>query len=91
MLFMRQSFPIDADWTEEELELLNLFGGKCILCRTRQAVTLHEILPKSKNIKHWKDPENRVPVCNECHDTIHRRGARKFATLLKQRRMKTDV
>lgn len=88
---MPRSFPIDANWTEEELELLNLFGGKCILCGTRDAVTLHEIIPKSKNIKHWQDPENRVPVCNECHDKIHKRGARKFAAFLRQRRIKHGI
>lgn len=74
---------IDADWTPEELEIFELFDWKCIWCGFRKAVTLHEIVPKSKRPKTWMQPENRVPVCNICHELFHARGASKFSDTLK--------
>lgn len=70
-----------SEWSAEELEIFALYDGRCILCR-HGAVTLHEIIPKSKCPKTWNTPENRVPVCNKCHRKIHDTGAKHFASVL---------
>ena len=63
-------------WDDDELEIIDFYGGKCIKCR-HPFVTLHEIVPKSQLPKDWKREGNRVPVCVECHDYAHRIGTRK--------------
>lgn len=70
------------EWSAEELEIFALYKGKCILCSARKAVTLHEIIPRSKRPKTWNTPENRVPVCAECHTKIHLTGAKHFVSVL---------
>ena len=72
-------------WNDEELEIFDLFRGKCILCK-QWAVTLHEICPKSKCPKTWQNPENRVPVCNRHHNWIHATGANNHAIELSRLR-----
>jgi len=62
-----------SDWTPEELSIFALFSGRCGVCRIAESVTLHEICPKSINPK-WKNPKNRIPVCNSCHTRIHSEG-----------------
>ena len=75
-------------WTEEELQIFRLFNFRCIMDCGRKAVTLHEIVPKSLRPKDWNAPENRVPVCNECHNMIHHNGTRKYRTQLQELRQK---
>lgn len=75
------------NWTEEELEIFVLFRFRCVRCRTR-AVTLHEICPKSRCPKNWQEKENRVPVCNNCHEWAHRRGTKYSAPILRNLRVK---
>lgn len=70
-----------SEWSAEELEIFALYGGRCILCK-QEAVTLHEIIPKSKRPKTWNTPENRVPVCNNCHTKIHNTGTKHFVSVL---------
>ena len=73
---------VSTEWSVEELEIFALYKGKCILCDRRKAVTLHEIIPRSKRPKAWQDPKNRVPVCAECHTHIHTLGAKNFVSVL---------
>jgi 5-methylcytosine-specific restriction endonuclease McrA len=72
---------VSGEWTAEELEIFALYGGRCILCKQR-AVTLHEIIPKTKRPKTLNTPENRVPVCAKCHRKIHDTGAKHFVSIL---------
>ena len=60
-------------WTEEEIEIFSIFNFRCPRCN-RRAVTLHEICPKSKCPKTWMKPENRMPLCANCHEWAHSRG-----------------
>jgi 5-methylcytosine-specific restriction endonuclease McrA len=76
-----------TDWTEQELEIFEQFHWRCIRC-PRKAVTLHEIVPKSKRPKDWDDPENRVPICNECHRWAHDRGTRSSEQELRRLRQR---
>lgn len=78
---------MSSEWTAEELEIFALYGGKCILAGVSNkcqkiAVTLHEIIPKSKRPKTWNTPENRVPICNNCHRMIHDNGAKNYVSVL---------
>lgn len=38
-------------------------------------MTVHEIIPKSLNPRHWMDENNRVPLCTVCHEKVHNTGA----------------
>lgn len=58
--------------------------NKCQVCRKNTAVTVHEIVPKSLRPRDWWVYENRIAVCNECHETIHREGTRKWKQRLLQ-------
>lgn len=56
---------------EEDVWLWQLYDGRCVLHPYRYAVCLHESPPKSLD-PHWKEhPENRFPVCAECHEELH--------------------
>lgn len=72
-------------WTNEEIDIFRQFGGKCIKC-PRQAVTLHEIIPKSRRPKTWMEKKNRVPICNICHTWAHNVSCRVSGPILKELR-----
>jgi hypothetical protein len=74
---------VSVEWSSEELQIFEFYNWRCILCCKRRAVTLHEIIPKSRRPKTWNDPNNRVPVCADCHFEIHRVGAKNFVSILK--------
>ena len=61
---------------------MDKFGHRCVLC-SASAVTLHEVIPKSRAPKTWDRFENQVALCNECHETIHRKGALNFVEELR--------
>ncbi len=64
-------------YTEEELEIFAEFGGRCAMSG-HPAVVLHEIVPKSKRPKTWNTPDNRIPLCNDCHLLAHSRGTKRM-------------
>lgn len=47
---------------------------------------VHEIEPKSLRPKDWEAEDNRIPLCNKCHDWAHRVGTRNSAPILRQLR-----
>jgi len=63
-------------WTGQELDIFDEFSGRCARCGN-QAVTLHEIIPKSRKPKSWNTPENRIPLCLNCHLWAHEHGTRR--------------
>ena len=65
-------------------EILELFRGRCIRCN-QPAVTVHEIVPRSYGKIAYK-AENRVSLCNKCHNYIHQHGAINFKDELTQLR-----
>ena len=78
---------IDKDlWTEEEIKIFAEFGYKCLDCLVNDAVTLHELVPKSLAPKTWNTPENRVPLCNDCHRKAHSIGTKNSRKLLELKR-----
>ena len=58
-----------------------MYHGRCVLCG-QPAVTIHEIKPRSHNILHWKDVDNRVTICNLCHEKVHKTGWSKWVDVL---------
>lgn len=67
-------------------QLTVLFRGRCLVNPAHAGVTIHEIYPRSQRPKMWMKTENRVLLCNECHDTIHREGSALWITKLTQLR-----
>ena len=63
------------NYTKEELAIFEEFNWRCARCGNL-AVTLHEIIPKSKRPKTWNKPENRIPLDNDCHIWAHYKGTR---------------
>lgn len=63
-------------WNPEELAIFDEFSGRCARCG-KLAVTLHEIIPKSRKPTTWNVPENRIPLCGNCHNWAHVYGTRK--------------
>lgn len=60
--------------------ILRLYKNRCIRCR-RQSNTVHEKKPKSLE-PNWDTVENRVVLCNECHDQVHAEGAMNWFDIL---------
>lgn len=58
----------------------------CVNCIVAAAVAIHEIEPRSKRPRTWREPSNRITVCNECHDWIHSMGTANVDRLLRDRR-----
>lgn len=65
-----------TDYTPEEQAIFDEFGGRCARCG-KPAVTLHEIVPKSRRPKTWDKQENRIPLDNDCHIWAHYRGTKR--------------
>ncbi len=69
--------------------IITVFKGRCILCR-RQTSVIHEIVPKSMR-KDWDTLDNRVPLCNKCHLTVHTNGAMNMSSFLETERDKVLI
>jgi 5-methylcytosine-specific restriction endonuclease McrA len=68
------------------LSILEFYNYRCIVKPSHQAVTVHEIIPRSQRPNDWWEFENRVPVCASCHDRIHREGASNWVEELRRLR-----
>ncbi len=75
---MMKNRPDDPNYRK----VWEMYQGICVV-RGQPAVTIHEIIPRSHNIDHWMDAENRVTVCAECHENIHRTGWSTWADILR--------
>ena len=74
-------------WKPEELSIFEEFKYKCIRCGN-DAVTLHELIPKSLAPKTWRQKENRVPLCEVCHLWAHKYGIKNSRYVLEWHRSK---
>ena len=72
-------------YTKEELSIFAEFGYRCARCG-KPAVTLHEIVPKSKRPKTWNTPSNRITTCDDCHCYYHAKGTKRVRDELRQLR-----
>lgn len=63
-------------WSPDEQAIFDEFSGRCAR-DGKIAVVLHEIVPKSRRPKTWNTPENRIPLCVDCHIWAHQYGTRR--------------
>lgn len=75
----------ETKYTPEEIEIFKEFDYRCAVCGA-PAVTLHEIVPKSKRPKTWNKPENRIPLCNDHHLYAHAKGTKRVQDVLRNLR-----
>ena len=61
-----------------------VYKNRCILC-SKKGSHVHEIIPKSQT-KNWNRLENRVLLCMDCHDKVHRKGAMNWVETLTARK-----
>ena len=57
----------------DDFRLLEIFDGRCPMCRS-MATTIHELEPRSRGSASMRFT-NRTPICDECHNEFHRKGA----------------
>lgn len=56
-------------------DVIKYFKGRCVLCM-RTATCTHEIEPRARGKKSMRF-ENRIALCNDCHNWAHIVGADK--------------
>jgi len=66
--------PRFMNLSPENFEFLKKFNFRCILCLT-PCQNIHHIIPRSKAVKNYDREENKVPLCRDCHEKIHKIGA----------------
>lgn len=72
----------------DDLPIWKKYNFRCVVHPMKWAVCLHESPPKSLN-PNWKnEPENRFPLCNECHMQIHELPLSKSYEYLREQRSK---
>ena len=79
---------LEVDQQIQDDAIMAMFNGMCAVHLTHPAVCIHEIVPRSKAPKTWMEPENRIPLCHEAHELVHRQGTRRSAALLTAARQK---
>ena len=69
---MTHILPNGVEVPDDDYYIWEAYDCCCVFHPDRFARALHEEPPKSKNPK-WKDmPENRFPLCLDCHELVHR-------------------
>jgi 5-methylcytosine-specific restriction endonuclease McrA len=54
-------------------KVLERFHNRCGLC-FRYTLVVHEIEPRSSGKRAIRE-ENMIPLCTQCHDSVHKNGA----------------
>jgi len=76
--------------TKAEIEASNqyirqLYGGRCVRCRRPGCRAVHEIVPRSQLPGgEWIAVSNRVILCGDCHELVHRTGTAAAADELRR-------
>ena len=70
---------------EVKQKVREFFGFRCLLC-FKPAWTVHEIIPRSAG-KKALEFDNRVVLCNDCHDKVHSKMSH-YIPLLQEKRKK---
>jgi len=55
-----------AQWT-----MYKMRQESCIRCGFNEIVNLHDIIPANEGGNRY-DPDNRIPLCPNCHETLHK-------------------
>ena len=73
---------------DEDVPIAKAYNFRCVAHPSQYMVCLHEEPPKSKNPNWRLEPLARFPVCNECHELVHRLSRTDAAFYLNQHRDK---
>ena len=65
-------------------EIFRRYDWICVVCRSQRSVVLHHIIYRSKG-KRSEAMSNLAPLCIDCHERVHREGAKKWVPILKNR------
>lgn len=69
---MTTTLPNGVEIPDHEDFVWVAYSYRCVVHPMRWAVCLHHEPPKSLN-PHWRDmPETWYPVCDQCHNLVHR-------------------
>jgi len=74
---------------EDILALFTPSGEKrpvCVGCFS-EAVAIHEIIPRSRRLSDWDEPDNRVTLCEPCHSEVTNKGAVNRSAFLRKARI----
>ena len=61
----------DPFYTEVRMKMYKMRHEPCIRCGFSDAVVLHDIIPAAEGGDRH-DPDNRIPLCPNCHATLHK-------------------
>ena len=71
---------------ERDLFIWEAYKKRCVVHPLKFAVCLHEEPPKSLNPNWLKEPLTRFPLCNDCHEQVHRMSRADAEAFLKKHR-----
>ena len=66
----------------EYKKIWSMFKGRCVVCQ-HPGNCIHEIIPRSHG-EGTMATENRVVLCDACHDKVHHDGALKWQFRLQE-------
>jgi hypothetical protein len=85
---MNITLPTGVVIPDEDVFIAQAYAYRCVAHPTSWMVCLHEEPPKSLNPR-WKSmPDTRYPVCDKCHNLVHRVGRKDAAYYLEEARKK---
>lgn len=69
----------DRTWRSLALEIIRINHNECAMCRQQGKYTpaklVHHIKPLRQAPELAYDRDNLMPLCHDCHERIHERGA----------------
>ena len=72
-------FYNDRYWRNLTMEIIKNNHNECTLCKQRgkytQAQMVHHIEPLKQSPELAYNRDNLMPLCNDCHDRVHKRGS----------------
>lgn len=58
---------------QDDARIMKLFRYRCVGCYS-QATQVHELVTRARTKNAITMPQNRVPLCQSCHDRAHFNG-----------------
>jgi len=58
----------------DDVRIMKLFRYRCVGNRAHQAFVVHELITRARTKEALTIKNNRIPLCQYCHDLAHRGG-----------------
>ena len=58
----------------DDERIMKLFRYRCVGNRSHQASVVHELITRARSKEATTMKNNRIPLCQYCHDLAHRGG-----------------